>query len=83
MFFLNNADNSWAQNSNSVKKEESLDYATPGSEQKEPQDEESAPDLSGPVELWTFIDNYRFVSGKMVHLTVQLLWKLGINVNTE
>ncbi|MDR4498553.1 MAG: hypothetical protein MRK02_11640 [Candidatus Scalindua sp.] len=60
-----------------------MDYATPGSEQKAPQVEENAPDLSGPVELWTFIDNYRFVSGKMVHLTVQLLWKLGINVNTE
>ncbi len=40
-------------------------------------------EISEPVELWTFVENYRFVSGKMIHLTVQLLWKLGINVDTE
>ena len=80
---LHTYDSSWAQNSNAEEKETLLDYTTPGAEQKEPQVEENAPDLSGPVELWTFIDSYRFVSGKMVHLTVQLLWKLGISVNTE
>lgn len=51
--------------------------------QKDPGEDEEAPDLSAPVELWTYISDYRFISGKMINLTVQMLWKLGINVNTK
>ena len=36
-----------------------------------------------PLEIWTFIDDYRVITGKTLHLTVQVLWKLGITVNLE
>lgn len=36
-----------------------------------------------PLEIWTFIDDYRVITGKTLHLTVQLIWKLGITVNVE
>jgi len=36
-----------------------------------------------PLEIWTFIDDYRIITGKTLHLTVQVLWKLGITVNLE
>ena len=36
-----------------------------------------------PLEIWTFIDDYRVITGKTLHLTVQALWKLGITVNLE
>jgi len=36
-----------------------------------------------PLEIWTFIDDYRLITGKMLHLTVQVMWKLGITVNLE
>ncbi len=36
-----------------------------------------------PLEIWTFIDEYRVITGKTIHLTVQLIWKLGITMNLE
>lgn len=36
-----------------------------------------------PLEIWTFIDDYRVITGKTLHLTVQVVWKLGITVNLE
>lgn len=36
-----------------------------------------------PLEIWTFIDDYRVITGKTLHLTVQLMWKLGVTVNLE
>lgn len=36
-----------------------------------------------PLEIWTFIDDYRFITGKILHLTVQVIWKLGVTVNLE
>jgi hypothetical protein len=36
-----------------------------------------------PLEIWTFIDDYRVITGKTLHLTVQVMWKLGITVNLE
>ncbi|MFN3531347.1 MAG: hypothetical protein ACK41Q_02375 [Candidatus Brocadia sp.] len=36
-----------------------------------------------PLEIWTFIDDYRIITGKTLHLTVQVLWKLGVTVNLE
>lgn len=41
------------------------------------------PEISEPVELWVFVSNYRFVTGKRIHLTVQMIWKLGVNVDVE
>ncbi len=41
------------------------------------------PEISAPVELWIFVENYRFVTGKMIHFTLQMIWKLGVNVNIE
>ena len=41
------------------------------------------PEIDNPVELWTFIENYRFITGKMIHVTVQLIWKLGVSVNID
>jgi len=41
------------------------------------------PEMNEAVELWLFVDNYRFVTGKMVHLTLQMVWKLGVSVNKE
>ncbi|MEK6623065.1 MAG: hypothetical protein AABZ13_11330, partial [Planctomycetota bacterium] len=39
--------------------------------------------MDRPLEIWTFIDNYRIITGKTLHLTVQLIWKLGITINLE
>lgn len=36
-----------------------------------------------PLEIWTFINDYRLITGKTMHLTVQVMWKLGITVNLE
>lgn len=36
-----------------------------------------------PLEIWTFIDDYRLITGKTLHLTVQIMWKLGVTVNLE
>lgn len=41
------------------------------------------PEMSEAVELWLFVENYRFITGKMIHLTLQMLWKLGVSVNVE
>ncbi|MDE2217358.1 MAG: hypothetical protein KGJ87_09400 [Planctomycetota bacterium] len=36
-----------------------------------------------PLEIWTFINDYRVITGKTLHLTVQVMWKLGVTVNLE
>ncbi|MHC4454936.1 MAG: hypothetical protein ACYSWS_09630 [Planctomycetota bacterium] len=41
------------------------------------------PEMSEAVELWLFVGDYRFVTGKMIHLTLQMVWKLGVSVNVE
>ena len=41
------------------------------------------PEMSEAVELWLFVGDYRFVTGKMIHLTLQMIWKLGVSVNVE
>jgi len=41
------------------------------------------PEMGEAVELWLFVENYRFVTGKMIHLTLQMVWKLGVSVNVE
>ncbi len=57
--------------------------------QELPQTQESTETEQGPVltdkplEIWTFIDDYRLITGKVLHLTVQAIWKLGISVNLE
>ena len=48
-------------------------------EQAEGEQEFALTDKS--LEIWTFIDDYRVITGKTLHLTVQLIWKLGITVN--
>ena len=35
------------------------------------------PEMDAAAELWLFVEDYRFVTGKMIHLTLQLIWKLG------
>ncbi len=45
--------------------------------------EQEAAHADEPLEIWTFIDDYRVITGKTLHLTVQLMWKLGITVNLE
>ncbi len=39
--------------------------------------------MDRPLEIWTFIDDYRVITGKVLHLTVQVMWKLGVTVNLE
>ncbi len=34
------------------------------------------PEMDAPAELWLFVEDYRFVTGKMIHLTLQLIWML-------
>ncbi len=41
------------------------------------------PEMDAAVELWLFVENYRFITGKMIHLTLQMVWKLGVSVNVE
>jgi hypothetical protein len=41
------------------------------------------PEMDTPAELWLFVEDYRFVTGKMIHLTLQLIWKLGVSVDVE
>ncbi|HHT9129241.1 MAG TPA: hypothetical protein ACFYEC_00060 [Candidatus Brocadiaceae bacterium] len=36
-----------------------------------------------PLEIWTFINDYRVITGKTLYLTVQVMWKLGVTVNLE
>lgn len=36
-----------------------------------------------PLEIWTFLDDHRLITGKTLHLTVQVMWKLGVAVNLE
>ena len=57
--------------------------------QEQPQTEEQAEAgkefalTDQPLEIWTFIDDYRVITGKTLHLTVQVMWKLGVTVNLE
>ncbi|MBI2472254.1 MAG: hypothetical protein HYV59_13620 [Planctomycetes bacterium] len=55
------------------------------SAQEQPQSEESQELVltDKPLEIWTFIDDYRAITGRTLHLTVQAIWKLGITVNLE
>lgn len=41
------------------------------------------PQIDEPVELWIFVEDYRFITGKRIHFTLQMIWKLGVNVNME
>ncbi len=41
------------------------------------------PKMDAAVELWLYVGNYRFVTGKMIHLTLQMIWKLGVSINVE
>ena len=41
------------------------------------------PEMDAAAELWMFVEDYRFVAGKMIHLTLQLIWKLGVSVDVE
>ena len=41
------------------------------------------PEMDAAAELWLFVENYRFVTGKMIHLTLQLIWKLGVSVDVQ
>ncbi len=41
------------------------------------------PEMDAAVELWLFVENYRFITGKMIHLTLQMVWKLGVSVDVE
>ncbi|MDR4509275.1 MAG: hypothetical protein MRJ65_13790 [Candidatus Brocadiaceae bacterium] len=36
-----------------------------------------------PLQIWTFIDDYRIITGKTFYLTVQVMWKLGLTVHLE
>lgn len=36
-----------------------------------------------PLEIWTFINDYRIITGKTLYLTVQVMWKLGVTVDLE
>lgn len=56
-------------------------------EQPQPQAQQETPQESvltdKPLEIWTFIDDYQVITGKTLHLTVQLIWKLGVTINLE
>lgn len=39
--------------------------------------------IDRPLEIWTFIDDYRVITGKTLHVTAQIVWQLGITVNLE
>ncbi len=41
------------------------------------------PEMDAAAELWLFVEDYRFVTGKMIHLTLQLIWKLGVSVDID
>ena len=41
------------------------------------------PEMDAAAELWLFVEDYRFVTGKRIHLTLQLIWKLGVSVDVE
>lgn len=57
--------------------------------QEQPQSQESTETQEGPVltdkplEIWTFIDDYRLITGKVLHVTIQAIWKLGVSVNLD
>lgn len=57
--------------------------------QEQPQAQEQAAEerefalTDRPLEIWTFIDDYRVITGKTLHVTVQIMWKLGVTVNLE
>ncbi len=38
------------------------------------------PTTDNPLEIWVFLNNPRIISGKMITLTVQVVWKLGVKV---
>lgn len=59
-------------------------YAQEQSQMQGQAEEEAAFALTDqPLEIWTFIDDYRLITGRTLHLTVQVMWKLGVTVNLE
>lgn len=59
-------------------------YAQEQMQTQESTETEQVPVLTDkPLEIWTFIDDYRVITGKILHVTVQIIWKLGITVNLE
>ncbi len=52
-------------------------YAQEQLQTQEPAETEQAPVLTDkPVEIWTFIDDYRIITGKILHVTVFLQAKV-------
>jgi hypothetical protein len=41
------------------------------------------PTTDNPLEVWVYLDNPRIISGKMITLTVQVVWKLGVKVELD
>lgn len=41
------------------------------------------PTTENPLEVWVFLDNPRIISEKMITLTVQVVWKLGVKVELD
>lgn len=41
------------------------------------------PSEQKPMEIWTFPSTQRLITGKSLILTVQVIWRLGINVHVE
>ena len=54
-----------------------------GGADRQPPPDGLIPEIDQPVELWLFVGDYRFITGKMVHLTLQMIWRLGVNVDIE
>lgn len=41
------------------------------------------PTTENPLEVWVFLDNPRIISEKMITLTVQAVWRLGVKANLD
>lgn len=41
------------------------------------------PSTEKPIEIWTFPSTHRLVTGKALILTVQIIWRLGVNVHLD
>ncbi|MFQ5862665.1 MAG: hypothetical protein ACE5IC_06030 [Candidatus Brocadiales bacterium] len=41
------------------------------------------PSTERPIEIWTFPGTHQLVTGKALTLTVQVIWRLGINVHLD
>lgn len=47
-----------------------------------PQTQE-VPTTENPLEVWVFLDNPRIISEKMITLTAQVVWKLGVKADLD